>query len=72
MKRRHFLHFLTTLSLLIGFLFIVGTTINIKLDDNVFYAELLYQVENEFEARSIESTYNVDLIQVSNYGIATY
>ncbi|MBU1141231.1 MAG: S8 family serine peptidase [Firmicutes bacterium] len=37
-----------------------------------FYAELLYQVEDENQANLMAETYQIDLMQISQYGVASY
>ena len=72
MNMRYLKHILITMGLLVSLIFALNLTINHEIENDAFYAELLYYVEDEVQAFDIESTYQVELINLSPHGIATF
>ncbi|MCF7930219.1 MAG: S8 family serine peptidase [Acholeplasmataceae bacterium] len=72
MKIRKIKYILIAFILSFSFFFVAQIQTYAKTESDSFYAELLYQVTDETEAYRLASEYQVDLIDLSSYGIATY
>lgn len=72
MNIKYLKHILIVVILLFGFVFTAQLPVNSEIKNDSFYAELLYNVEDETQALDIASLYSVELVDLSAHGIATY